>query len=113
MATAETERASLSAPPVPTRWFTLNCLLFLAVLVILKLAKPLMVTLALSLFFYFLLMPLVLFLGKFHIPRALAAGAIVALVLMLLSYGVLYSIAPAAKWMEDIPELIPSMSSYS
>jgi predicted PurR-regulated permease PerM len=109
MATAETERAPLSAPPVPTRSFALNCLLFLAVLVLLKLAKPLMVTLALSLFFYFLLMPLVLFLGKFRIPRALAAGAVVALVLMLLSYGVLYSIAPAAKWMEDIPALIPSM----
>jgi predicted PurR-regulated permease PerM len=68
-----------------------------------------MVTLALSLFFYFLLMPLVLFLGRFHIPRALAAGAVVALVLMVLSYGVLYSIAPAAQWMEDIPELVPSM----
>jgi hypothetical protein len=51
MATAETERAPLSAPPVPTRSFALNCLLFLAVLVLLKLAKPLMVTLALSLFF--------------------------------------------------------------
>jgi predicted PurR-regulated permease PerM len=109
MATAETERAPLSAPPVPTRSFALNCLLFLAVMVILKLAKPLMVTLALSLFFYFLLMPLVLFLGRFHIPRALAAGAVVALVLMVLSYGVLYSIAPAAQWMEDIPELVPSM----
>jgi predicted PurR-regulated permease PerM len=109
MATAETERAPLSAPPVPTRSFVLNCLLFLAVMLILKLARPLMVTLALSLFFYFLLMPLVLFLGKFHIPRALAAGAVVALVLMVLSYGVLYSIAPAAQWMEDIPELVPSM----
>jgi predicted PurR-regulated permease PerM len=78
-------------------------------LLILKLAKPLTVPLALSLFFYFLLMPLVLFLGKLRIPRPLAAGAVVALVLMLLSYGVLYSIAPAAQWMEEIPELIPSM----
>ena len=108
MATADTERAPLSAPPVPTRSFALNCLLFLAVMLILKLAKPLMVTLALSLFFYFLLMPLVLFLGR-YVPRALAAGVVVTLVLMVLSYGVLYSIAPAAQWMEDIPELIPSM----
>lgn len=77
-------------------------------MLILKLAKPLMVTLALSLFFYFLLMPLVLFLAR-YVPRALAAGVVVTLVLMVLSYGVLYSIAPAAQWMEDIPELIPSM----
>jgi predicted PurR-regulated permease PerM len=109
MATAETEGTPLSAPPVPTRSFALNCLLFLAVLLILKLAKPLMVTLALSLFFYFLLMPLVLLLGRLRIPRPLAAGAVVALVLILLSYSVLYSIAPAAQWMEEIPELIPSM----
>jgi len=109
MATADTERAPLSAPPVPTRSFALNCLLFLAVMLILKLAKSLMVTLALSLFFYFLLMPLVLLLGRYHVPRALASGIVVTLVLVVLSYGVLYSIAPAAQWMEDIPELIPSM----
>jgi predicted PurR-regulated permease PerM len=110
MATAETPPpVPLSAPPVPTRSFALNSLLFLAVMVLLKLAKPLMVTVALSLFFYFLLMPLVLFLGRCRIPRALAAGAVVTLVLVVLSYGVLYSVEPASKWMEEIPELIPSM----
>jgi predicted PurR-regulated permease PerM len=109
LATAETPLVPLSAPPVPTRSFALNSLLFLAVMVLLKLAKPLMVTLALSLFFYFLLMPLVLFLGKCRVPRALAAGVVVTVVLGVLSYGVLYAVEPAAEWMEEIPELIPSM----
>jgi predicted PurR-regulated permease PerM len=109
MATTEAEEVRVTAPPVPTRSFALNCLLFLAVMIIVKLAKPLMVTLALSLFFYFLLMPLVLLLGRCRIPRALAAGVVVSLVLVVLSYGVLYSIPPAAQWMEEVPELIPSL----
>src|SRR5690606_32805036 len=98
-----------SAPPVPTRSFALNSLLFLAVMVILKLAKPLMVTLALSLFFYFLLIPLVTFLARYRVPRPLAAGAIVTLLLATLTAGVIYAAAPATSWMEYIPDLIPSL----
>jgi len=78
-------------------------------MVILKLAKPLMVTLALSLFFYFLLVPLVIFLARYRVPRALAAGAIVTSVLTTLTAGVIYAAAPATTWMEEIPELIPSL----
>jgi len=106
---AEPERLVVVSPAVTTRSFALNCLLFLAVMIILKLAKPLMVTVALSLFFYFLLMPLVLFLGRLRIPRALAAGAVVTLVLGLLSTAALYSAEPAAAWAGEIPELIPSL----
>lgn len=109
MAAADSPEVPLSAPPVPTRSFALNSLLFLAVMVILKLAKPLMVTLALSLFFYFLLVPLVNFLARYRVPRALAAGAIVTLLLTVLTTGVIYAAAPATSWMEDIPDLIPSL----
>jgi predicted PurR-regulated permease PerM len=109
MATAGSPEVQLSAPAVHTRSFALNSLLFLAVMVILKLAKPLMVTLALSLFFYFLLVPLVNFLARYSVPRALAAGAIVTLLLTVLTTGVIYAAAPATSWMEDIPDLIPSL----
>ena len=109
MATAETPEVPLSAPPVPTRSFALNGLLFLAVMIIFKLAKPLMVTLVLALFFYFLLVPLVNFLARCRVPRAMAAGTIVTLLLAAAGLGVLYAAAPAATWMEEIPELIPSL----
>lgn len=111
MPSAEIESFRSSAKPVSTQSFALNCLLFLAVLTLMKLAKPLMVDLVLSLFFYFLLMPVVLFLCKIGIPRAMAAGATVTLVLGLLLVAVLHSVEPAGQWMEEIPELVPTLQA--
>jgi predicted PurR-regulated permease PerM len=108
---AEGEGKRPAHRPIPTRSFALNLLSFLAVLIVMKLAKPLMVDLALSLFFYFLLMPLVLFLCRLGIPRALAAGGTVALALGLLITAAFYSVEPAGRWMEEIPELVPTLQA--
>lgn len=92
-----------------SRSFALNGLFFLASLVVLKLAKPLLVPFVLALFFYFLLAPLILLLGKYRIPRALAAAMVITLLSGALGLAVLKFAEPAVTWIEEIPNLAPSI----
>ena len=87
----------------------LSCLLFLLFLVILKLAKPLLTPIALAAFFFLLLVPLVSMLGRLGIPRSIAATTVIALLFGCLGLASLRFAEPAAKWVDEIPQLVPSI----
>jgi predicted PurR-regulated permease PerM len=85
--------------------------LFLAFVVILKLAKPLLTPIALAAFFFLLLLPLVSLLVRWKIPRSIAATAVIALLFGCLGLAALRFAAPAAKWVEEIPSVVPSIKA--
>lgn len=89
----------------------LSGLLFLAFVVILKLAKPLFTPIALAAFFFLLLVPLVSLLVRWKIPRSVAATAVITLLFGFLGLATLRFAAPAAKWIEEIPRVVPSIKA--
>lgn len=94
---------------LPVRSAVLSGLLFLLFLVILKLARPLLTPIALAAFFFLLLVPLVSMLVRMKIPRSIAASAVMALLFGCLGLAALRFAGPAAKWVEEIPQLVPSI----
>lgn len=82
-------------PAALSRSFALNALLFLAVMVVLKLGKPLLVPFVLALFFYFLLAPLIVLLSRYRIPRAFTAAMVITVVFGALGIAALQFAAPA------------------
>lgn len=96
-------------PAALSRSFALNALLFLAVMVVLKLGKPLLVPFVLALFFYFLLAPLIVLLSRYRIPRAFTAAMVITVVFGALGIAALQFAAPAVTWVEEIPNLAASI----
>jgi predicted PurR-regulated permease PerM len=93
------------------RALTLNFLLVIILIVVLKLGKPLLTPIALSAFLYLLLMPVMKLLLRLKIPRSPAALAVIVLACGLLGLGVVQFAEPAAKWIDEIPRALPSIKS--
>lgn len=79
-------------------------LFLLALFAALKVAKSLFLPIFLAFFLLILLAPIVRFLERLRIPRALGAGIVLALLLGGLGWGAYRTIEPARKWLEKAPE---------
>jgi predicted PurR-regulated permease PerM len=102
---AENDRAQA------VRALTLNFLLAITLIVVMKLGKAFLTPIALAAFFYLLLMPVMKLLLRLKIPRSPAAIAVITLACGLLGLGVVQFAEPAAKWIDEIPQVLPSIKS--
>jgi predicted PurR-regulated permease PerM len=96
---------------IAVRGYALTGILFLAFIVVLKLARPLLTPIALAAFFFLLLVPLVTFLVRLRLPRSFAAALVIALLFGCLGLAALRFAEPAAKWIEEIPRVVPSIKA--
>ena len=92
-------------------------LFFIAVMVVLYVAQPVVLPIVIALVLKLLLQPLVRLLERVHIPKAL--GAVVAVLLLLGVFGGLGAIlsSPASNFIRDMPQLVQQLqekiSSFS
>lgn len=78
-------------------------LFLLASLYMLSVAREFLIPVASAIFLMFLLNPIVHFLGRLYIPRALAAAIVLFTLLFVSSYGVSRLAHPAAEWIQKAP----------
>ncbi|MBA2655585.1 MAG: AI-2E family transporter [Tatlockia sp.] len=81
----------------------LKTLVFIAVITAIKFSQLILFPLLFSFFLYLLFNPIVEWLVKFKIPRALAATLIVISLLGLLSLAISSLVQPASEWIEEAP----------
>ena len=87
------------------RWL-LMALLALACIYTLALGRTLFVPIMLAFLASLVLFPIVRWLQRHKVPRALGAGAVVALLLCSLGFGLATSIAPMSAWFEQAPHVL-------
>ncbi|WP_313953268.1 AI-2E family transporter [Accumulibacter sp.] len=84
----------------------LMVLLALALIYTLALGRTFFVPIMLAFLTSLVLYPLVRWLERHKVPRALGAGAVVALLLCSLGFGLSASIAPTRAWFEQAPRVL-------
>jgi predicted PurR-regulated permease PerM len=87
----------------------LSGILFLAFIVVLKLAKPLLTPIALAAFFFLVLVPPMSFLLRLRFPRSIAATVVITLLFVCMGLAAFRFAAPAAQWIGELPRLVPSI----
>ena len=90
---------------VPVRSVALSGIFLLLLVVVLKLAAPLVVPVVLAVFFSLLLAPLVSSLSRLQVPRALGAILVIASVTTLIGSLGSYLYEPALDWVQRAPAL--------
>lgn len=102
--------AGLVTRPVPS--YALRGLFVIAVLVLLKVAAPLLMPIALGVFLSLMLAPVVNTLTSvFRLPRLLSITWVICAVLAAVAAAVIWLSEPALKWSKDLPSLLPKMES--
>jgi predicted PurR-regulated permease PerM len=104
------DRADADMPlPTDPKTVFLGGLFVLAIMVVLYTAEPIVLPLVLAIVLKLVLQPFVRVLQRVHVPRA--AGAILAVLLVLLAFGGALSMlaGPAAAWAGKLPEAIPKL----
>lgn len=89
----------------------MHVLIFIAAIAALKLAAPLFIPFALAMFFFLLLLPVMSAMCRTGLPRFAAAAVSVLTLFGLLAFLAYLSAGPAAKWLEELPALVPSVQA--
>ena len=89
----------------------LNTLVVIAVLYTLYFCRILMLPIFVAGFIALFSSPMVGFLTRFKIPQGMAAGVVLILLLFILCGAVVYLAAPAAQWLDSLPELANKIST--
>lgn len=97
----------LSAPPPPARMAASRAVIGLLVLAVgytLYFASELIIPIVLAMLLAMVLAPVVGWLRRRHMPRAVAAGIVTAMVVIGLGVGIEMLAAPAAEWLHKAPQ---------
>jgi predicted PurR-regulated permease PerM len=94
---------------VPVRSFALTGLFVLALLFTAYLARSVLLPLTMSLFFTFLLRPVVRFLKRFRVPEAAGAALVIFSFLAVAGYAISNLSDPARQWIEKAPQSLQQM----
>jgi predicted PurR-regulated permease PerM len=110
----DSEVANSSSPKTKnsqTIIILLNTLVVIAVLYTLYFCRTLMLPIFVAGFIALFSSPMVGFLTRFKIPQGMAAGVVLILLLFILGGAVVFLAAPAAQWLDSLPELANKIST--
>jgi len=84
-------------------------LLVIAVMAVLYLARTVFIPVTVALLFSFLFRPVVRWLKRWHVPKAVGAAAVLISLAAVFGVGITYLAAPAKAWVERIPHSMPQI----